>query len=132
MEIQILQGTEEQLYKFIAQLVMDPKVLKQNDGVAFKTTENHVWVLAIEGQECLGFIPIQKKKNFGEVNNYYIRERDKEMLSLLLSEAEQQVKEAGYSIIIVIAQKADYEVLNAMEYTVDKPFVRYTRFSKKL
>jgi N-acetylglutamate synthase-like GNAT family acetyltransferase len=132
MKIEILEGTEQRLYDIVAKLVMDPKVLRQNDNVAFKTTAKHVWIVAINNEECVGFLPIQKKKFFGEINNYYIIERDKKIFTRLLERAEQHAKEIGYDTIIVITQKSDYEVLVKRKYEVEKAFVKYTRFIKKL
>jgi hypothetical protein len=132
MKVEILQGTEKRLYTLVAPLVMDPKVLKQNDNVAFKTTSKHAWIVAIEERQCIGFLPVQQKKHFGEVNNYYIHDRDKALFSQLLERAEQQVKEAGYELISVIAQKGDYDVLTGRMYEVEKAFVKYTRFIKKV
>ncbi|MDR2130858.1 MAG: hypothetical protein LBP56_06815 [Odoribacteraceae bacterium] len=132
MKVEILQGTEKRLYELVAPLVMNPKVLRQNDNVAFKTTEKHVWIVAIDKKKCVGFLPVQQKKLFGEVNNYYIRGREKALFSHLLEQAERQVKEAGYDTIVVITQKADYEVMTNRKYNVEKAFVKYTRFIKEI
>ncbi|MDR2130541.1 MAG: hypothetical protein LBP56_05160 [Odoribacteraceae bacterium] len=132
MKTEVLQGTEKRLYDLVAPLVMNPKVLRQNENVAFKTTEKHVWIVALDKNECVGFLPVQQKKLFGEVNNYYIRGREKAIFSRLLEQAERQVKEAGYDSIVVIAQKADYEVMTNSKYNVERAFVKYTRFIKKV
>jgi hypothetical protein len=132
MEIKVLQGTEESLYGLIAPLVMNPNVLRQNDNVAFKTTEKHVWIVAMVKQKCVGFLPIQRKKQFGEINNYYIRGRNREIFSRLLTRAERQVEEDGYSSITIITQKMDYEIIRKLNYQAEKVFINYTRFTKKL
>lgn len=120
------------MYKLIAPLVMNPSVLRQNDNVAFKTTEKHVWIVAVDQQQCMGFLPLQRKKLFGEINNYYIRGRNRETFSRLLLRAEQQAKEDGYSSITIITQKVDFGMVRKMRYRVEKAFVNYTRFTKKL
>jgi N-acetylglutamate synthase-like GNAT family acetyltransferase len=132
MEIEILQGTEQRLYDLVAPLVMNPAVLRQNDNVAFKTTAKHAWVVALKEGTCVGFLPVQRKKRFGEVNNYYILGRDKEVFSRLLERAEQQVKEAGHDTIVVITQKVDSSVLLDRHYKVEREFVKYARFFKQL
>jgi hypothetical protein len=132
MEIKILEGTEDVLYELVAPLVMDPVVLRQNDNVAFKTTDRHVWIVAVEQHQCVGFLPIQRKKLFGEINNYYICDRNREIFSRLLTRAEQQVKEEGYSSITIITQKLDYGLIRRKKYRKERVFINYTRFTKKL
>ncbi|MDR0543825.1 MAG: hypothetical protein LBG30_00540 [Odoribacteraceae bacterium] len=132
MKIEVLQGTEQRLYDIVAPLVMDPKVIRQNDGVAFKTTANHAWILAIDKNECVGFLPIQQKKTFAEVNNYHVRDRDKKILDRMLAQAELQMKKAGFETITVITQNTDYDVLVERKYTVEKTYIKYTRYTKKL
>jgi hypothetical protein len=132
MKIEILQGTEQRLYDLVVPLVMNPAVLRQNNNVAFKTTEDHTWIIAVDNEVCTGFLPIQWKKRFAEVNNYYIHKRSKTLLTKLLKQAEQQVKKTGYETLIVITQVEDSDVMTKMKYTVEKQFVKYTWFLKKV
>jgi hypothetical protein len=133
MRIEILNGTEKRLYEVVGPLVMDSAVLRQNDGVAFKTSETHIYFVAIEDDDCcIGFIPVQKKGKTGLINNYYVRDRDKNtMISLIKSAEKYLVKEKLVSISIV-AQNQDYEVMQKLNYIVEKPFVRNTKFIKRL
>ena len=39
IQIMKLNGTDKQLYKLVAPLVMDPEVLKMNNNYPFKTTD---------------------------------------------------------------------------------------------
>lgn len=132
MKIEILQGTEQRLYDLVVPLVMNPAVLRQNNNVAFKTTENYTWVVAVDNEVCTGFLPIQWKKRFAEVNNYHIHGRSKTLLTKLLRCAEKHVKEIGYDALLVIAQMEDSDVMTKMKYTVEKQFIKYTWFLKKV
>ena len=46
-----LNGTEKRLYQLVAPLVMNPKVLKQNNNYPFRTSENFKWFVAVEGKK---------------------------------------------------------------------------------
>lgn len=50
-----LHGTDKQLYKIVAPLVMDPEVLKMNNNYPFKTTDKFIWFIAIKGNMWLDF-----------------------------------------------------------------------------
>ena len=49
-----LKGTEKRLYQLVAPLVMNPVVLKQNYNYPFRTSENFIWFVAMEGKEIVG------------------------------------------------------------------------------
>ena len=48
-----LKGTEKRLYQLVAPLVMNPVVLKQNYNYPFRTSENFIWFVAVEGKEIV-------------------------------------------------------------------------------
>ena len=72
IQIMKLNGTDKQLYKLVAPLVMDPEVLKMNNNYPFKTTDKFVWFVAVSGKKVVGFIPIEQRGNVAIINNYYI------------------------------------------------------------
>lgn len=53
MEIIRLEGTDRKLYEWVAPLVMNPAILRQNNNYPFKTSHRHVWYLAVEGLHVL-------------------------------------------------------------------------------
>jgi hypothetical protein len=133
MKIETLEGTEKRLYELLAPLVMNPAVLRQNDNVAFKTSEDHVYFVAIdENDDCIGFIPVQEKGRRGKINNYYIRNRDADVMSMLIHSAEKHFKKEQFDSLSIIAQKQDYKTVEKLKFSVEKPFVKYTKFTKKL
>lgn len=73
MQILKIQGTDKQLYRLVGPLVMNPKVLKYNNGYPFKTGEQFVWYIAVEKQKVMGFIPLEIRKNEHIINNYYAK-----------------------------------------------------------
>ncbi|GHT13443.1 hypothetical protein FACS189426_18350 [Bacteroidia bacterium] len=133
MKTEILTGTEKRLYEVVGPLVMNPKVLRQNNGAAFKTSENHLYFVALDdNDDCIGFISIQKKGKTGFINNYYIQDRDKELMASLIKTAEKYSKKEKLEMLIIIAQSQDYEVVRKLKFTIEKPFVRNTRFVKNI
>jgi hypothetical protein len=132
MQIVILHGTEKRLYDLVAPLVMDPAVLRQNHNVAFKTSPKFVWVVAIDEGVCVGFLPIQQKKEVAEINNYHVKEHSHKILSAMLKKAEQQAKDAKYADLIVIAHNVDAPVFKRKGFSVAKVFVNYTWFVKQI
>ena len=64
-----LKGTEKRLYQLVAPLVMNPVVLKQNYNYPFRTSENFIWFVAVEGKEIVGFIPLEHKNSEIIMNN---------------------------------------------------------------
>lgn len=85
IQIMKLNGTDKQLYKLVAPLVMDPEVLKMNNNYPFKTTDKFVWFVAVSGKKVVGFIPIEQRGNVAIINNYYIDKDQEEAFSFYLS-----------------------------------------------
>ncbi|MDR0836296.1 MAG: hypothetical protein LBN11_06955 [Tannerella sp.] len=133
MKTEILQGTEKRLYDIVGPLAMTQAVLRQNDNVAFKTSERHTYFIALDDDDaCTGFISVQKKGNIGEINNYYIKDRDTDVMKALLKLAEKHAKKEELGALTIITQSKDYAVVEKLKYSPEKTFVKYTRFSKKL
>jgi hypothetical protein len=133
MTTEILHGTEKRLYDLIAPLVLSPFVIQQNRGIAFKTSRKHVWILSVEENEkCTGFLPMQLKNNRGEINNYYIQDRNEELLSALLTDALAFAQTQNLKIIDIITQIEDYETIQKIGFVVEKQFVKCARFRMKI
>ena len=88
-----LKGTEKRLYQLVAPLVMNPVVLKQNYNYPFRTSENFIWFVAVEGKEIVGFIPLEHKKSEAIINNYY-----KQLSSVTFIEHQKIFQELGFSV----------------------------------
>lgn len=133
MKIELVQGTEKRLYDLVAPLVLNPAIIRQNGGVAFKTTRKHVWVVAVEEEErCVGFLPVQLNNTVGKINNYYIKDRDEEIFLALLKKTLEYAKELHLKAIDIITQIEDYELIQKQDFEPATQFVKYTRFRKQL
>lgn len=89
MTIEKIEGTSQKLYALVAPLVMRRSVLRQNNNYPFYTSRSHTWLVAVEGNAAIGFIPIEISGQCAKINNYYISSDDEELLSLMLQEAIQ-------------------------------------------
>lgn len=87
MDIVKLQGTDKKLYEFVASLVMNPAVLRQNNNYPFKTGPKYIWYIAVEKDQTIGFIPVKKTPTDNcLIDNYYIKEDNETVLNKLLIE----------------------------------------------
>lgn len=84
MEIILLNGTEKRLYDLVAPLVMNPAIIRQNNGYPFKTSKDYIWYIAIENEVIEGFIPLKKSYTGILIDNYYIRGDNRQTLKILL------------------------------------------------
>ncbi len=64
---------------------MNPKVLKANNNYPFKTSERFHWYIAMENNEVVGFLPVEKKIGGFTINNYYMLDNNPEILKELLN-----------------------------------------------
>lgn len=83
-EIMEFEGLDPVLYQWVGPLVMNPAVLKQNYNFPFRTTQNFHWYVAVENEEVIGFVPVERRKGGWVINNYYIKGQDASLLSALL------------------------------------------------
>ena len=99
MKIERLAGTEARLYELVARLVMDPEVLRQNNNYPFKTTRNHIWFVALEDKQAIGFLPVEKREGKAVINNYYVREESLDLLVRLVQQAVLNL--SGYEWVAI-------------------------------
>jgi hypothetical protein len=133
MTIEVLQGTERRLYDLVAPLVLDMAVIRQNGGVAFKTSSKHQWFVVVdEDDKCVGFLPVQERTNVGVINNYYVQNRDTLLMSALLEKVLEYAQKKKFESISIITQKEDYAVVKEYGFEAEVTFINYTRFKKKI
>lgn len=129
MEIKQLHGTEEQLYRLVAPLVMNPAILKQNHNYPFRTSDQFEWFIASndEGQ-IVGFIPVEHKRLHYVINNYYIMNRDATILALLIQRA---IDTFSPHPLIAIAFREDKETFQSMGFEIEKQWTFYIKMKKE-
>lgn len=123
-----LKGTEKRLYQLVAPLVMDPAVLKQNLNYPFRTSDNFVWFVALDGKDVTGFIPVENKMRESVINNYYIKDNNEEVLKKLLENVLAAAEEGKrLSSVTFIQHQAIFQEFG---FIIEKVWTHYVKMSK--
>ncbi len=129
LQIIQLQGTDPQLYPLVGPLVMNPKVLKQNYNFPFRTNAHFLWFIATEAGEVLGFMPVEQKKSERVINNYYVKDRNPEILKSLIQKVlESPSDELPLSAVSFIEDK---EIFQEEGFSEEKLWTRYVKMKKE-
>lgn len=129
MKIERLTGTAERLYFLVAPLVMDPEVLKQNNGYPFKTSRDYIWFVGVDdGDVVRGFLPVEIRRGNVVINNYYVEEGQER---LLLSLIEAAWKEFGlvYAVRAVV-QTRHVRLFEEMGFRVTREWTLYKKMQR--
>lgn len=125
MEIEKLSGTEERLYQLVGPLVMDSSVLRQNNNYPFKTSVHHIWFVAVEEEQVLGFMPVEVKNDQAVINNYYIADENPGFLIAMLKSV------LGYFgkeyRVQAVVQMRDIDVFKKHKFEVIRTWKVYVR-----
>lgn len=128
IQVMQLQGTEKKLYDLVAPLVMDSEVLKQNNNYPFRTSEKFEWFIALDDEAVVGFLPVERKKRERVINNYYIKDRNGDILKLLLEKIVE--KQDGENSLAAVCLLEDKEVFAKLGFEEDKVWTRYVKMKK--
>lgn len=124
-----LNGTEKRLYQLVAPLVMNPKVLKQNNNYPFRTSENFKWFVAVEGKKVVGFLPLEHKKSEAIINNYYVKDNNTEVLKALLEKVIDSVEKDKLLTSVTLVEHQDLFLESG--FSVEKLWRRYVKMIKE-
>lgn len=126
MFIEKIGGTEERLYRLVAPLIMDPVVLRQNNNYPFPTSEAYVWYVARNGTpgEVKGFVPVEIRGNQAIINNYYIANKDKDVLDAIL---QKIVKDAVEKKLLSVTQVEDVAVFKKNGFSTVRVWKLYVK-----
>lgn len=129
IHIKQLHGTEEELYRLVAPLVMNPAVLKQNYNFPFRTSENFEWFVGLDEEEQVaGFMPVECKRTGCIINNYYIKGKEVETLTALTRQAVEALQDKPIS---AIAFREDEETFRQLGFVAEKQWTRYVKMRKE-
>lgn len=128
IQIVQLKGTEKQLYKLVAPLTMSPEVLKQNYNYPFRTSEDYIWFIALDNKHVVGFIPVENKRNEHIINNYYVKEKNVDILKILLETVIEVL--GGNANLTAISFLEDRTVFEELGFSEEKIWTRYIKMKK--
>lgn len=107
MEIIRLNGTEKRLYDIVAPLVMNPAVIRQNNGYPFKTSDKYVWYIAVENDAVAGFMPLKNSGTGYLIDNYYIRGDNAKTITMLLDRVAADIDDKSRLTATVFKRHVD-------------------------
>ena len=128
IEIVQLPGTDAELYRLVAPLVMNPKVLKQNLNYPFRTSEKFIWFVAKKEEEVVGFVPVECKRAELVINNYYIQGKSAEILTLLLEAVIEAFSEEAELASVTFVE--DAETFASLGFGIEKKWTKYVRMKR--
>lgn len=130
MKIEQLEGTDKALYEAVAPLVMNPEVIRYNNGYPFKTGEKFVWFIARnETDGVTGFLPIERRGKEWIINNYYALPSDEEaVLEKLLHKAEKACDTK--TALTVVAQTRHRALFEKHDFKPTKEWKLYLKMTK--
>ena len=129
MEIKRLHGTDKELYYWVAPLVMNPEVLRKNYNFPFRTSEHFEWFVAIDGDKVCGFMPVEHKRSEAVINNYYVQNRDSDVLGLLLQEVLRVLDSKEQLSIVSFLE--DASLFAESGFVETKKWTRYVKMTKE-
>lgn len=124
-----IHGTDKQLYKLVAPLVMDPDVLKMNNNYPFKTGNKFVWFIAVDGKRVVSFIPVEQRGKDAIINNYYVAVAGEEALALLIVDAIAAFD--SEKPLTAVVQIAHQPIFAEQGFTVEKAWKLYVKMRRE-
>lgn len=130
MKIEKLDGIEERLYQLVAPLVMRPSVIRQNNNYPFKTSNRHVWFVALDEEQVIGFIPVEIRNQYVVINNYYVMDDDVSVLTPLLQEVissfsqEYKVRSVTHTHHLAVFQENGFDVIKIWKLYVKMEYLK--------
>ncbi len=128
IEVKQIEGTDPELYRLVCRLVMNPEVLRQNNNYPFKTTLHFVWFLAIDNNEVVGFLPVERRDGRKAIiNNYYILDESADILKAMIVAAQQALGEQY--LLEAVVQIRDQEVFAGQGFGTTKVWKNYLKMT---
>lgn len=129
MQIIQLPGTDKRLYALVAPLVMNPVVLKQNYNFPFRTSEKFVWFVAVDKRKVVGFVPVERRSKELIINNYYVLDKDPDILRALLEKVIADVDEE--LLLTSVTFLEDSGLFGELGFVEEKRWTRYVKMRKE-
>lgn len=131
MKIECFKGDDEKLYQKVAHLVMDPKVLKENNNYPFKTSENYRWFVASVKRKVVGFMPVEYKNGYMVLNNY-VYGKEEQVLDALIKTVIQKYEEEEMEMdMLAVVQRCDMDVFQRNDFGIVKEWKLYVKMEWK-
>lgn len=128
--IKKMAGTSLELYDSVAPLVMNPEVIKYNHNYPFKTGESFIWFVAFCKKEVVGFFPVEMRKKAAIINNYYVKNDDKEAFASLLAAVEEEFTGTD-RLVEAVVQKIHESYFQLQNFEIERTWSVFLKMKKK-
>lgn len=125
MDILKLGGVDQKLYELVAPLVMNPAIIRQNNNYPYKTTRSHIWYLASEREQIVGFMPVKTGITGALVDNYWLSGDNAQIADELLTHAVGDFGGAG--LLTALVHKRHIEVFEKHGFVTTKIWSKYDK-----
>lgn len=123
MKIISLHGTDDRLYELVARLVMNPDILRLNNNYPFKTSPQYIWYICLINDEVAGFMPAKETANGLYVDNYYIRNDDREVIDSLIDHMLSAIDVP----VTALCHKRHTEAFRSYGFVICTVFAQYNK-----
>ena len=129
--IEQIGGLDKRLYELVAPLIMNPRVLWQNNNYPFKTSEHYEWFVALDGEGVVrGFMPVELKAgNSVVINNYYVAGDDASVLRALIDAVWKAFGKEKVVRAVVLVRHEQVFMREGFETTVE--WTLYKKMEKR-
>ena len=107
MEILCLGGTDKRMYELVAPLIMNPAIIRQNNNYPFKTSNRHIWYIAINNGVADSFMPLKPNTSGYCIDNYYIRGDNAKTIDNLLKRITDDIEK--FPVLTALVNKRHIE-----------------------
>lgn len=119
------EGLDKRLYELVGPLVMNPEVLKTNRNYPFKTSQKHLWFIAMEEDQVVGFLPVELKSREAIINNYYTSQDDLDILNLMIQSAIILLKKEY--VLVSVTQNQHIKTFAKNKFIVEREWKNYVK-----
>ena len=126
MKIIRLNGTDKKLFELIGPLVMNPSILRLNNNYPFKTASNFIWHILIESSSVVGFIPLKPTQNGYNIDNYYFKLDDENIITILL---EDVIESVGCYELTALVHKRNVDMFKKLGFST---FIEWKKYDKMI
>lgn len=118
------------MYEWVAPLVMNPAILRQNNGYPFKTSLRHTWYVALNNEAVAGFMPVKRTGENYNIDNYYVKGDDAATMGDLLDRIVEEV-ETSFSLTALV-HKRHVECFRQHGFSTIKDWKNYEKMEYNL
>lgn len=104
---------------------MNPEILKTNRNYPFKTTKKHLWFIAMNQNQVVGFLPVELKNKEAIINNYYTQQDDLDILNTMIQNAMALLRKEY--VLVSVTQNQHLKTFADNKFIVEREWKNYVK-----